>query len=81
MLKFILEKYPYKGYTKIPDISDEYCKNKTTFLKKLSQGYHPDKYSKTTEEEKLNYYIMAEISKIINSFYTEVKSIESTPTP
>lgn len=79
--KFILEKYPYKGYTKIPDISDEYCKDKKTFLKKLSQGYHPDKYSKTTEEEKLNYYIMAEISKIINSFYTEVKSIESTPTP
>lgn len=74
--KFILEKYPYEGYTKIPDISDEYCKDKKKFLRKLSVGYHPDKYKTDTEENKLLHCIMEEISKIINLLYTKQKELD-----
>lgn len=71
--KYIFEKYPYKGYSPICDISDEYCKDKQQFLRTLSYGYHPDKYPNNTEDQKLKYLIIQEISKTINLFYTEQK--------
>lgn len=71
--KYIFDKYPYKGYSPICNISDEYCKDKQQFLRKLSYGYHPDKYPKNTEDQKLKYLIIQEISKTINLFYTEQK--------
>lgn len=81
-LKFILNKYPYKGYKKIDDISDEYCKDKKTFIRNLCVKYHPDRYKKVggNKNEKLNYYIMEEISKYVNDYYTEFKEKETADT-
>ena len=78
-LKFILNKYPHKGYTKIDDISDEYCKDKKKFIRHLCIKYHPDLYVKNdaTKKEKLNYYIMEDISKYVNDYYTEFKEKET----
>ena len=78
-LKFILNKYPHKGYTKIDDISDEYCKDKKKFVRNLCMRYHPDLYVKNdaTKKEKLNYYIMEDISKYVNEYYTEFKEKET----
>ena len=57
----------------------EYCKDKKKFIRNLCIKYHPDSYVKNdaTKKEKLNYYIMEDISKYVNEYYTEFKEKET----
>ena len=69
-VKFILEKYPYKGYKNNGNIEEEFSKDNKNFLKTLTVKYHPDRYPKNTEEEKEMYTIIYEISTILNQMYS-----------
>ena len=69
-IKFILEKYPYKGYKPKKNIDEEYTKDNKNFIRTLVVKYHPDRYPKNTEEEKDNYVIIHEISMILNNIYS-----------
>jgi hypothetical protein len=69
-IKFILEKYPYKGYKNNGNIEEEFSKDNKNFLKTLTVKYHPDRYPKNTEEEKEMYTIIYEISTILNQMYS-----------
>jgi hypothetical protein len=68
-IKYILEKYPYKGYKKNEDIESKFNKNKLSFIRSLVVKYHPDRYPKVTEEEKKKFVIIHEISAILNNIY------------
>jgi hypothetical protein len=67
--KYILEKYPYKGYKEMKDIESKFNKNKLSFIRSLVVKYHPDRYPKVTEEEKKMFVIIHEISAILNNIY------------
>ena len=67
--KYILEKYPYKGYKEMKDIESKFNKNKLSFIRSLVVKYHPDRYTKVTEEEKKMFVIIHEISAILNNIY------------
>ena len=68
-IKFILEKYPYKGYKKTDDIDAKFNKNPLSYIRNLVVKYHPDRYPKNTEEEKKKFVIIHEISAILNNIY------------
>ncbi len=68
-IKFILEKYPYKGYKKNDDIDAKFKKNPSSYIQSLVIKYHPDRYPKNTEEEKKKFVIIHEISAILNNLY------------
>ena len=68
-IKFILEKYPYKGYKKTDDIETKFNKNPLSYIRTLVTKYHPDRYPKNTEEEKKKFVIIHEISAILNNMY------------
>ncbi len=68
-IKFILEKYPYKGYKKTDDIDAKFKKNPSSYIRSLVIKYHPDRYPKNSEEEKNTYVIVHEISAILNNLY------------
>ena len=67
--KYILEKYPYKGYKEMKNIESTFNKNKLSFIRSLVVKYHPDRYPKVTEEEKKMFVIIHEISAILNNIY------------
>ena len=71
-IKFILKKYPYKGYTNISEseIEEEFQKDNRNFVKTLVVKYHPDRYPKGTDEEKEYFVIIHEISIILNGMYS-----------
>ena len=69
-IKFILEKYPYKGYTSLGDIDEKFKNEPQNLLKILSAKYHPDRYKKTTNEEKEIFTIMTVISPLVNNIYS-----------
>jgi len=71
-IKFILNKYPYKGYTEIneSEIEEQFHKDNRNFVKTLVVKYHPDRYPKGTDEEKEYYVIIHEISIILNGMYS-----------
>ena len=69
-IKFILEKYPYKGYTSLGDIDEKFKNEPQNLLKILSAKYHPDRYKKTTNEEKETFTIMTVISPLVNNIYS-----------
>ena len=69
-IKFILEKYPYKGYKPKKNIDEEYTKDNKNFIRTLVVKYHPDRYPKSTEEEKEHYVIIHEISSILNNMFS-----------
>ena len=69
-IKFILDKYPYKGYKKTSeDINTKFNKNPLSYVRNLVIKYHPDRYPKNTEEDKKKFVIIHEISSILNNFY------------
>ena len=75
-IKFILEKYPYKGYKNDgKNIEEEFSKDNKNFIKTLVAKYHPDRYPKNTEEEKKHYVIIHEISVILNGMYSIYDSV------
>jgi hypothetical protein len=75
-VKFILEKYPYKGYKNDgKNIEEEFSKDNKNFIKTLVAKYHPDRYPKNTEEEKKHYVIIHEISVILNGMYSIYDSV------
>ena len=67
-IKYILDNYPYKGYDKNTRPS---CYNWETVNKELisflANQYHPDSYPQNTQEEKIKYMIIENISKKLNS--------------
>ena len=69
-IKFILEKYPFKGYKPKKNIDEEYTKDNKNFIRTLTVKYHPDRYPKNTQEEKEHYVIIQEISIILNNMYS-----------
>ena len=79
-VKYILDKHPYKGYVPIEDLEGELKNNTKKFIRKLSMGYHPDKYPKETQEDFQRYCIFEEISKIINRLYDLYKLERDEPT-
>ena len=78
-VKYVLEKHPYKGYVPIQDLEGEIKRNTKQFIRKLSMGYHPDKYPKDTQENIKKYFIFEEISKIINRLYDLYKIERDKP--
>lgn len=78
-VKYVLEKHPYKGYVPIQDLEGEIKRNTKQFIRKLSVGYHPDKYPKETQEDIKKYFIFEEISKIINRLYDLYKMERDKP--
>lgn len=75
IIKYILNKYPPLNYEKEPNntIEEQWQEDKKKFVHNLCIKYAPDNYPKETEEEKLKYVIMSEISTKINSIYNEIK--------
>ena len=78
-VKYILEKHPYKGYVPIEDLEGAIKNNTRSFIRKLSLGYHPDKYPKETQEDIKRYFICEEISKVINRLYDLYKMQREEP--
>ena len=68
-IKFVLDKYPYKGYKKTDDIETKFKKNPLSYIRSLVVKYHPDRYPKNTEEDKKKFVIIHEISAILNNIY------------
>mgnify|MGYP003571313288 CR=1 FL=1 len=75
IIKFVLKKYPPKEYIQDPNktIDMEWSENAKKTVYNLCCKYAPDNYRKETEEEKLNYTIVSEISTKLNSIYNEMK--------
>ena len=63
----------------IQDLEGEIKRNTKQFIRKLSVGYHPDKYPKETQEDIKKYFIFEEISKIINRLYDLYKMERDKP--
>ena len=75
IIKFILNKYPPLNYEKDINetIEEQWQKDKKKLVHNLCIKYAPDNYPKETEEEKLKYVIISEISTKINTIYNEIK--------
>ena len=74
IIKFILTKYPPSNYEYKPDVvKNQWDENKKNLVYNLCTKYTPDAYPKQTNEEKLKYTIICEISSKINSIYNQVK--------
>ena len=75
IIKFVLNRYPPLNYIQDPHktIDMQWNENRKNTVNNLCIKYAPDNYPKETEEEKLTYTIMSEISTKLNSIYNEVK--------
>ena len=75
IIKFVLKKYPPKDYIQDPNktIDVQWSENAKNTVYNLCCKYAPDNYPKETEEEKLKYTIVSEISTRLNSIYNEMK--------
>ena len=75
IIKFVLKKYPPKDYIQDPHktIDMQWSENAKNTVYNLCCKYAPDNYPKETEEEKLTYTIVSEISTKLNSIYNEMK--------
>ena len=75
IIKFVLKKYPPKDYIQDPNktIDVQWSENPKNTVYNLCCKYAPDNYPKETEEEKLKYTIVSEISTRLNSIYNEMK--------
>ena len=62
-IKYILNKYPYKGYKEYENLEREYNNNKQSFIHDLFKKYHPDIYSM---EDINQYRIVNTISGLLN---------------
>ena len=75
IIKFILKKYPPNNY--IEDINNtidmQWENNKKKTVSNLCTKYALDNYPKETDEQKLIYTIMSEISTKLNSIYNQIK--------
>lgn len=65
-IEFILDNHPYKDYKKIDRDFKTYNQD---LLKFLIEKYQPDNYTHSTEEEKLEYCIVHEISKKLSYLF------------
>ena len=70
-IKYILKKYPYKGYEKIDNLESEFNIDKKSFIKNLCIRYHPDLYPQNTKEEKILYKIINTIASLLNDYRNE----------
>ena len=66
--KYILEKYPYKGYKEMKDIESKFNKNKLSFIRSLVVKYHPDNIQKKLNKKK-KFVIIRKISDILYNIY------------
>ena len=75
IIKFILTKYPPLNYVAIPNrtIDQQWESDRKNFVYQLCTRYALDNYEKNTNEEKLKYTIISEISTKVNSIYNEIK--------
>ena len=75
IIKFILKKYPPLDYVEDPNktIESKWEENKKALVSDLCSQYALDNYPNQTEEEKLKYTIISEISTKVNSIYNEMK--------
>ncbi len=75
IVKFILRKYPPKGYVKTQNktVEQQWEENKKKLISDLCTKYALDNYPKETDEEKLKYTIMSVISSKVNSIYNQIK--------
>ena len=69
-IKFIITNHPYNGIEK--DVDRDFEAESTELLHFLLTQYMPDnyRYSSTNEKSKLRYCIVHEISKKLNSLYS-----------
>ena len=77
IIKFILKKYPPLNYEMVTDetIEKQWGENKKNFVNNLCTKYALDNYPKETDEEKLKYTIISDISSKINSIYNQIKCL------
>ena len=75
IIKFILRKYPPLNYVVNPNrtIDEQWEFDRKNFVYQLCTKYALDNYEKNTDEEKLKYTIISEISTKVNSIYNEIK--------
>ena len=74
IIKFILSKHPPLNYEYKPNIVQaQWEENKKNLVYNLCTKYAVDTYPKQTNEEKLKYTIVSEISTKINAIYNQVK--------
>ena len=66
-IKFIIENHPPMRYKKEKKtIEEQWKENKKNLINVLCSKYHPAKYPKNTEEEKLRFLIAEKISEHLN---------------
>ena len=75
IVKFVLKKYPPLNYVQDPNktIDIQWNENKKNTVYNLCCKYALDGYPKETDEQKLTYTIVSEISTKLNSIYNEMK--------
>jgi hypothetical protein len=75
IVKFVLKKYPPLNYIQDPNktIDNQWSENAKSTVYNLCCKYALDGYPKETDEQKLTYTIVSEISTKLNSIYNEMK--------